>query len=367
MMASIRLLISLPIALQFSACSASEIPSGWKTDCVGQMQVSFPGEVDVAAQTPTGWKRPPGGHAYPSSRFADDQRAPWSESRLKISQSLSAAEMDDLVSFSRWTPARFKERAAKNPSIDKKSFLELPTAPQSGYSWRLSYRISRMHVDQSLLLNLGGHLVFWEGSEPESDRLILEKEVNALLTGISYRPLYTVPAEPGDCHPYVFVKDGGKKNRTIAMTYRLRDHPDITIVVRDNSRWKNNPDQPPHKLTAAYEANSFWTSSMAWEKIGSIGWDGYRPTRLAGRFGVESYVKMRRKDQSEDFGYLVAVQGDPEAEEYSPHLLIAVIRESSNARKKGIEPFGDEKTFLEFARSITATVQRRPSAVMPVR
>lgn len=144
-------------------------------------------------------------------------------------------------------------------------------------------------------------------------------------------------------------------------------HQDLLLQVKDHLvLWRGSAPES-EKLTAIYQANSFWTSSTPWEKIGSIGWDGYRPTRLAGRFGVESYVKMRRKDQSEDFGYLVAVQGDPEAEEYSPHLLIAVIRESSNARKKGIEPFGDEKTFLELARSITATVQRRPAAVMPER
>src|SRR5690606_15448496 len=62
-----------------SGCQATDIPPDWKTDCVGRMQLSFPSDVEVAANTANMLEREYSiGSIQPRFDFADGQHASWS-------------------------------------------------------------------------------------------------------------------------------------------------------------------------------------------------------------------------------------------------------------------------------------------------
>lgn len=60
-----------------------------------------------------------------------------------------------------------------------------------------------------------------------------EPEVLSLLNRFRPRKLYEVPTEQGFCLPYGFIAgDSGHEPRNIGITYRLQNHPDVTIFFR---------------------------------------------------------------------------------------------------------------------------------------
>lgn len=61
-----------------------------------------------------------------------------------------------------------------------------------------------------------------------------EPEVLSLLNRFRPRKLYEVPTEQGFCLPYGFIAgDSGHEPRNIGITYRLQNHPDVTIFFQD--------------------------------------------------------------------------------------------------------------------------------------
>ena len=44
---------ALFVLTSLCGCQASDVPPDWKADCVGRMQLGFPGDVEVAANTAT--------------------------------------------------------------------------------------------------------------------------------------------------------------------------------------------------------------------------------------------------------------------------------------------------------------------------
>ena len=145
--------------------------------------------------------------------------------------------------------------------------------------------------------------------------------------------------------------------RDIAVTYRLRDHPDVTVLLKDATA-----ASAPNKevLTAKYRTNDFWAQygggttdfKSAWSPVA-------RDVNLAGQSGMQTFVQFVRKDGTQDFGYLAVAPGDPDAKEDTPDLMLYVIRDAKNAKAKGIEPVSKE-ALLEMAQTIAASVRRRP-------
>ncbi len=68
---------------------------------------------------------------------------------------------------------------------------------------------------------------------------------------------------------------------------------------------------------------------------------------------------MIRTDKiTEDFGYLVVTQGNPDAKVDTPDLMLYVIRDAQQAIKRGIKPV-PKKEFFKLARQIADSVKHR--------
>jgi hypothetical protein len=188
------------------------------------------------------------------------------------------------------------------------------------------------------------------------------KDLNAFLLGVRPRSLLSVPAEKGICFPHLFVPDSGqnKIKRVVAATYRLKDHPDITIMVQDASASVVPEGKDPKKYTELYQSNYFWTQNYrpAVKTLNSLLNGSHNKIKLAGQDAVETMFRLVRENDIEDFGYLVVSRGDPEATIDTPDLRVYVIRNADNAKKKGITPI-PKNDFFAMAKSIAASVKHR--------
>lgn len=344
-------------------CLANDVPPDWKADCVGRMQLGFPGDVEVAANTATMLEREYKiGSIQPSFDFVDGQHAGWSEiaylGNVYASHPLTAAERERLAMSAKQSVYRTREAVRKKKRGKTGNVLvfeELDTKPFAGVASRVNAA-----YDASLFV---GDTLFWISLFGDDRTTWAEQRniANGLLAGLASRPIGSLPIRPGVCLPYLFVHDNEQPRRYIAMTYRLRKHPDVTILLKDQNAVETDPKANPAVYDPEGISDAFWSryDSTYRKSLKSVWSDPYRRTKLADSKGVESFVKIVREDGSVDHGYLVVARGDPHAKQDTPDLMLYVIQHSKNAKAKGIEPIAKE-AFIEMAQTIAASVKRRP-------
>lgn len=348
------------------AAHGLEVQPQWKQDCVGRMLISLPGNVDIAAKLPKDMlnELAPIVRGDKPYKFQDGQDAGWSSSGfMDVSHPITLEEEKSLdVAIGRKLQ-RQKEYLSKREIETGQSFsvVPLPRADFVRAAWRgpTSYE-AYFYVNRTAIkwrVNLGG--------DDENGMKELSDYYQTLLTGLRPRPIFDVPKDPGVCVQYAFVRDDGENRRHVGITYRLKAHPDITIWLQDGSAARIGDNQNPDKFTAQYKAAFFWEQDYQNRRSFKSLWPGhyaFQPTTLAGQEGVKTFVELTRRDgETHDYGYMVAVRGDPDAKEDSPDLMLYVIQDSVNARKLGIEPLSKD-AFLEMAETIAASVKRRPVA-----
>jgi hypothetical protein len=210
---------------------------------------------------------------------------------------------------------------------------------------------------------VGKTAMYWGVDTEIDDMPNVTKDYQTLISGLRPRPTFDVPKDNGVCLPYLFVKDDGKDSRHIGTTYRLKAHTDITVWLEDSSADVIGPHMNPDKFTAEGKASFFWEQRYQSYRAFRSLWPfhyAFKDATLAGQKGVKTFVELTRNDeaQTKDYGYLVAVRGDPEAKEDTPDLMLYVIQDSVNATKRGIQPLSKD-AFLDMAETIAASVKRR--------
>jgi Tle cognate immunity protein 4 C-terminal domain len=327
------------------------------------MQLSLPSDVDVAAVSLPVWlesRRRPSADGRVGSSFSDGQSAGWSQTeflgKFLVTQALAANESQtvrDEIDRGRLAVKRISDGQRGHSTATSKSFNPLAVSPQNGYAWEFA-------GSKSAQLFVGDHHLAWESysglSEADST-----KHFQIMVNGVSPRATFTLPTSPGVCFPHIFVQDDGQQRRTVATTYRLRDHPDVTVLLKDSDATVAQPGNARREVfTAEYRSNDFWSQYKGIEqRIVPVWSPAYRNSNLAGQKALSSFVEITRQDGSADFGYLVIATGDAKAPEDSADLMLYVIREAKIAKAKGLDPISKE-ALLEMAQIIAASVKRRP-------
>lgn len=346
-------LVVTALAVSSSACTtAHETPTDWKAECVGRMQLSLPGEVDVAADTLKSW------HKYSSPRvghFPDEQVAGWSSysvlGQIQVSHALTEVELSSFMQDSQLSRDKFRPGGSVQKATGTKSYRELSVQPQVGIAWDFD-------ATRYAIFRVGSHVFGWTaGASPGAGTSSLDDRYKAVVNGLRSRDTFTNPQEPGLCLPYTFIRDDGKTSRNVGTTYRLRKHPDVTVYLRDAAAASH---QNKEVLTAKYRTNDFWAQYGGGTTNFKSRWTpSAKGAELGGQAGMQTFVQFVRKDGTQDFGYLAVAPGDPEAKQDIPDLMLYVIRDAKNAKAKGIEPVSED-AFLEMAQTIAASVKRRP-------
>ncbi len=356
-----RFLSAAALALiGLSAAAEPKVPADWKTDCVGRMQISLPGEAEIAAILPKDHiKNLLGGQSEIGYKFEDRQDASWSSSNgLKITHPITSEEkttIDDAIIRSWKGAQRYARKKSKETGQDF-SLHELPRSEYVKFAWRgKDYFSAYFYV--------GRVAIDWYTTTEVDNMPSLAEEYQTLLSGLRPRSTSDVPKDSGVCLPYLFVKDDGKDSRHIGMTYRLKAHPDISVWLEDSSADLIGPHMNPAKFTAEAKASFFWEQRYQKRRSFQSLWPfhyAFKDTTMAGQKGVKTFVELTRDDeaQTKDYGYLVAVRGDPDAKEDTPDLMLYVIQDSVNATKRGIKPLTKDQ-FLDMAETIAASVGHR--------
>ena len=347
-----------------AACSAQTptVPADWKSDCVGRMQLSFPGEVDVAANP---FKKLLGEYSvgsqvmryeYPDGQVSDYNYI-WNLGLVFVSHPLvpdARKQLLDAANAKTLRAQAYVKKGNKDNYGNSLVFESLSVAPLTGYSYRVNNRVE-------MSIELGEHVIRLARSTAESDPDWGREYRDAFIKGASTRSIGQLPLSRGACLPYTFIKnDDDTPRRHIRIAYRLKDHPDVQIVLKDASAADTEPGIRTQNAEPLPVIQSLWDQHLTFfAKDAKNEWArGGHPVTLAGYKGLSSFVKFIRHDDAVDYGYAAVVRGDPNAKEDTPDLMLYVIRSAKDATAKGKEPISKDE-FIKLAETVAASVKRR--------
>ena len=368
---------SLSFALQ---AKTPAIPENWKTECVGYFQISLPGEVEVGVVR-TNPDPSKGNHnlQHKGNQFFADS--------IYFGSSIRISSMRKERSFSRIKNEKPKEIEQRRQmavtlspfqTMEYKSDENLITYFSQGKSW----------VSASAFIYQADRIYYFRTSENELPPAEAETEVKFIRSNFlqNFRPraLYEVPQEKGFCMPYGFVKDGTPQSRSMGTIMRLKDHPDIRILFRDQSASFMKSYSGEENPTVEKELRAFW-ERPDWDglKYQALGFRKFPSVQMGGYKGQSTFVEITRRTrsskdqcswddkyfskaekkeagclpQTKDYGYIAYVKGDPDAKEDTPNLLLYVMQDSQNA-PDGKPTIGKDE-LRKMADTIAASIKRR--------
>ncbi|PZW75814.1 hypothetical protein C7399_120115 [Paraburkholderia tropica] len=305
-------------------------------ECVGRYRLTLPSEADVALTTAKAFREP----QESNIRFPDGLFAPLSSfiynGTFYITEAITHDGYDALVDT-----MKNRVAASQNKQFQDQRLSVLPVRDTSSFAW------SGRGGAAFYAFKNGRTITFLTKSqdvqEASGDALDVLEHLEPRSTG-------DIPVEPGVCLPGLFVKTSQvDKSRIVGSTYRLQSHLDVLIFFRDSKALKDQP-----KLTARQESEFVWTNEFGVGKAVKLrGASPWRTVKLDGREGVGSFGAITRNDDSTDYGYLVTVQGNPDASTDTPDLLLYVERNASAAEGKAPVTADElEKIGAEIAASI---------------
>ncbi|MPN53846.1 hypothetical protein SDC9_201514 [bioreactor metagenome] len=150
------------------------------------------------------------------------------------------------------------------------------------------------------------------------------------------------------------------------MTYRLKEHPDITVNLKSETAEPTpelGGDIRPDAVTNDFRTDLYWGAKVTPSRVKSARSIWHAPARrsvqLAGRPGQETFLAVVRKNATEeDYVYHAVARGNPDAPEASPDIRFFVEQQRENAIKRGIAPLTQDEV-LKLARQIAASVGQR--------
>jgi len=315
----------------------AQISQVFREECVGRYVLAFPGEVEVAVYVPEALKAP----MENPIRFDDGEPASRSEfvynGEFYITSSVDSSIYRKYMNF-----------------ISGRS-------GGSGGDVAVAWSVGLMGARGWSAKESAGFVVYKDGrifNYFYSNARNMDEAKNIsykIASNFQTRNLYEIPKTKGVCLPFSFVADdGGDEFRRIGVTFRLKDHPDVTVLFLDAKAQSYSYDA---RMTSRQKNEFVWRDLYQVGKSVKFHGIPFRPVKFASRKGVASFGTITRSDGSSDYGYLVTVQGDPTAAVDTPNLLLFVEQHTKQAN--GHSPISAEE-FERIAQDIAASVQLRP-------
>lgn len=351
--------MALLAALIFGSAGCAEtVPPEWPKECVGRLQLALPGEADQAAFL--GNEQFKLRYGQPRHRFPDGEEDDWAALSVgDITHPLTKSEKVDALAALK----KIKANVTKTYKTEEKTNIHTwPIGKQEGMGW--------VAPNRRITLNIFANDALFSWSQTSNDAAEfsdIERNAKNIVSGLRPRQLFDVPPEAGLCLPYVFIPDNGQEKHAIAMTYRLKEHPDITVNLKSETAAptpKPGDVFRPEVVTNEYQTDEYWngrTTVTAGLYSAKSVWrfPTKRKMLLAGNAGLETFVAVvRKKGGDEDYIYHAVARGNPDAPEASPDMRFFVEQQRENAIKRGITPLTQDEV-LKLARQIAASVGQR--------
>jgi hypothetical protein len=310
-------------------------------ECVGRFELTLPGNVE-AATTKFIFGR---SYVEHSIEFHDGQPAPlssfFSDGDFQIGRGISKSDYQRIMS---------DVRAGLKKSDDYEPVSDVLTGREDTVAF-MGSRFGEFYLYRGDVF-VSFHTASSSASLGEDVASKVHARLMATLSGMKLRGVGEIPQAAGDCLPYVFVRKEKNDARKIGVTFQLESHPDVTIlIIDDTSRAKAS-------LTSRQKNEFMWKYSGLGTQV-KLDHDPlpFHTIELDGRQGVSSFGTITRDDGTTDFGYLATVQGDPNDSVDAPDLTLLVQRTSRYA--KGNPPVSKDE-LKKLAKEIAASIRRRP-------
>ena len=196
----------------------------------------------------------------------------------------------------------------------------------------------------------------WCGEVSRNQGLDSAQIVDSLLAMFRPRATYEIPADPGVCVPYGFVRAPDAQAFSIGTIYRLKDHPDIEFLF----------EITPRQRTSKWD--EWKTLRMYWEHPGRpfrdisidgiLFWARYPSIRIAGNKGKYSTATITNPDGTKDYGFAASYLGDTTDGIHKPEIFFYLHRTAARAIAAGIEPL-DEDEVEDLAKQILRSLKWR--------
>lgn len=407
-------ILCLPV---LSACllfSFNAFSQEWKNECVGYYQLALPDNLEVALYQVKDFVNPreqPESdgdiktrlYASPEIKFEknpfvqDDSsvQAQFTEfyyGQYKLGISSQSRTSINWLEYRNKVIANrdFGVKVARQYEDRNLELFNVPVTPESEFKRKHNY-IIKDYTDAfalyenrtySLFVKKDERLYhFWKkyqkdtgdkSQTAEKQQQESEPEVLSLLNRFQARKLYQVPTTQGFCMPYGFIAgDSGHEKRNMAVTYRLKNHPDVTIFFQDLGMEPGPRFQRPEDESAKDFITYLWNRKYQWSSVSKeLISPKWRPIKMDGRDGLGTFLKATFRDipvydykdqvinrlNYISYGYVAYVQGNHKARNLEPDLLLYVMQDSSQVKN---QPPMDKYDLEKLAEHIVSSIKRR--------
>lgn len=382
------------LSLLLSCCTAYSYCAStqeWNKECLGYYQLMFPENTEVALfpiglildpRKDPAWRKNTFVNRYLPSKISfgdnryqnenDEIQAQFSQFYYRNYKIIISSENEsaiDLLSYER----KFKERTDTHiqdywNTRDYELSLKFPVLSKEIAAKSLAYSIDNYNDafsasdsgGYSIHINKNNRLyIFNKSNETQSldEQLIKNKpEIFSLIKNFQSRKLYEVPAEQGFCIPYGFIAgDSGHEPRNMGVTYRLKNHPDVTIFFQDFGPNPGSGERRPDPNMSAKDYVTYFWNVRYGHSFRDIKLHGKQFTypEIDNRKAAAAFAKFTRLSKEIDYGYVAFVKGATPDE---PDLLFYVMRDSRQAKNN--PPMGKDE-LEKMAERIVSSIKRR--------
>lgn len=338
-----------------SGSAAASVDAGERWDCSGRLKFMLLGDFEIAS-VPYWTLRsnlvmigPSTGFAFSDKQSADYASVLFSGTTL-ISEQLADDQISALIKEFVDATGRQKKRGIHSPRLPFE-ILPVRHIADNFYAWSAATEVR-------LLFRLQSRLYLMRINETPQ---VAENADYALRLSknIKGRPPSSVPAANAICFPYSSVTaNDGPKYWNVSSLYKLKAHPDVTIMVSDATLPREERAAKSREKSEKFLINDFWGQNTLAEDVEKIE-RGYslgngRTVRLAKQKGVASYVKILRKNGVVDFGYYALSRGSP-TEPASTDIAISLMTNAKFAKAKGVRPVTEDE-FLRMVERLQNSV-----------
>ncbi|MEX5385343.1 T6SS immunity protein Tli4 family protein [Cronobacter muytjensii] len=383
-------ILCLPVLSACLLVSFNALSLEWKNECVGYYQLALPDNLEVALYQVEDFVNPIKQSEYtgpeikfeknPFVRNDNSAQAQYSEFYYGQYKLGISSQSRTPVNWSDYRSKVIADRDAWVKGVweyqkgNLERFNESATAAESEFKRKYNYIIKDYTDAFALYENRGYSLTvkkderlyhFWEKKQKdtgdksqtaEKQQQESEPEVLSLLNRFQSRKLYQVPTAQGFCMPYGFIAgDSGHELRNMGVTYRLKNHPDVTIFFQDfgptPGPGKRRPDA---SMNAKDYVTYFWNMRYghSFRDIKPYG-KGFSYPDIDNRKAVAAFAKFTRFSKEVDYGYVAFAKGRAADE---PDLFFYVMRDSRQAKDN---PPMDKKELEKLAEHIVSSIKRR--------
>jgi hypothetical protein len=353
--------VAAAAVMSCSQARADEASDQPVTECVGRSEFTLPGDAEAALyplREVAKIAKPP--VDFVQAAFQDGQIAGYTQWEYRGGLYVTRPAPSEQVKGLLHQFGELKQEARNYVAHHKVDDLHIPQSFQD-LSPNASAQAWRRGTSYSATWDLSGIVLHWS-STYALDTAEPNARAYAAIAASRRRAPFELPTEAGICLPSLFIPDDGKTARFIASTYRLKQHPDITVWVQDRDAEGTTPKAKLGQMEqAAKDGDFFWTQNYQRRKAVRSLWSLPHPIDASGVIGMASLVELTRDDGAIDYGYFASIRGSPGSALGNAQVKMFVIRDAKTAIQRGMSPM-DKATFLSLAETIQRSIRARKAA-----